>query len=304
MEIVVEAPAKLNLFFEVLAKRNDGYHEIETLMCPVDLYDTVCFTEDPSGQVTLECSSDTEFGDSGSENPDVVSRGVGMGDLPSGRENLVWQAVDLLRRRAGVGGGAHLRLIKRIPAAAGLGGGSSDAAAALLAANEGWSLGWSREELMPIAAELGSDVPFFLVGGPAVCRGRGERVEPAAGLGDLHFVVACPPAGLSTAAVYAACCPADRAREVAPLVSCLQAGNVEEAGRLIFNRLQEVAEALSPWIVRLGGQLEGLDCLGHGMSGSGSSYFGLCRDARHARRITERLGANGVCSVFAVRSCR
>ena len=107
MEIVVEAPAKLNLFFEVLAKRNDGYHEVETLMCPVDLYDTVCFTGDPSGQITLECGSDTGFGDSGSENPDVVSHGVGIGDLPSGCDNLVWQAVDLLRRRAGVGGGAR-----------------------------------------------------------------------------------------------------------------------------------------------------------------------------------------------------
>ncbi len=303
MEIVVEAPAKLNLFFEVLAKRNDGYHDIETLMCPIDLYDTVCFTEDLSGRITLECGRDSEFGNSESEAPDGLSRGDGIGDLPSGRGNLVWQAVDLLRRRAGVVGGARLRLIKRIPAMAGLGGGSSDAAAALLAANEGWRLGWSREELMPIAAELGSDVPFFLVGGPAVCRGRGEQVEPVAGLRDLHFVVACPPAGLSTAAVYAACRPADMAREVAPLLSCLQAGNAEEAGRLIFNRLEEVAETLSPWIGRLGGQFKELDCLGHGMSGSGSSYFGLCRDARHARRIAGRLGVNGACSVFAVRSC-
>ena len=122
--------------------------------------------------------------------------------MPEGPDNLVVRAVELVRRRAGVRRGAKLLLVKRIPAAAGLGGGSSDAAAALVAANEGWRLGRSRDELADWAAELGSDVPFFLAGGPAICRGRGERVEPVAGLGALDFVVVRPPEGLSTAAVY------------------------------------------------------------------------------------------------------
>ena len=309
METVVETPAKLNLFFEVLSKRNDGYHEIETLMCPVDLYDTISFTDDSSGQITLACDVDSsvEYSasiDCGTGCSGVVSQGSGVGDLPRDRDNLVWRAADLLRRRVGRDRGAHLHLIKRVPAAAGLGGGSSDAAASLLAANEGWRLGLSRADLMPLAAELGSDVPFFLAEGPAVCRGRGELIEPVTGFGDLHFVIVYPPVGLSTSEVYAACCAADAPRGVERLLSALQLGDTERAGSLLFNRLQEVAERLSPWIERLSNEFAKLDCLGHGMSGSGSSYFALCRHARHARRIAGCLQANVACRVFVVRSCR
>ena len=178
VDLVVQAPAKLNLFFEVLAKRSDGYHEIETLMCPIDLYDTLHFQEDPSGQLELRCRR--VFGAGGPS-------GRGLDEVPEGPDNLVVRAVELVRRRTGVRRGAKLRLVKRIPAAAGLGGGSSDAAAALVAANEGWRLGRSRDELAQWAAELGSDVPFFLAGGPAVCRGRGERVTPVAGLGGAEL---------------------------------------------------------------------------------------------------------------------
>ena len=134
VEIVVQTPAKLNLFFEVLAKAADGYHEIETLMCPVDLYDTLYFEEDVSGRLSLACQWATMLGG---------PQGAGFDSVPCGPENLVMRAVELLRRRTGVCRGASLRLVKRIPAAAGLGGGSSDAAAALVAANLGWNLGLS-----------------------------------------------------------------------------------------------------------------------------------------------------------------
>lgn len=293
--LAVQAPAKLNLFFEVLGKRSDGYHEIETLMVPIDWYDTLFFREDSSGRVELECRRAP------------VGRGPGcpkLEDVPEGRENLVVRAVELLRERSGVASGASLRLVKRIPAAAGLGGGSSDAAAALLAANEGWGLHWPREALAGLGAELGSDVPFFLAGGPAVCRGRGERVAPAAGLGALSFVVVRPPDGLSTARVYQACRPPDRPRQVGPLVSALLRGDLRAAGRLMANRLQPAAETLSPWIERLREAIARQDVLGHQMSGSGTSYFGLCRHARHARRVARRLRAAGVGTVLAVQCCR
>lgn len=295
VEVVVQAPAKLNLFFEVLAKRDDGYHEIETLMCPIDLYDTLCFRGWPRGELELTCRT---------VNRARGATGLAGETLPEGRENLVLRAVELLRQRAGVDYGATLRLVKRVPIAAGLGGGSSDAAAALVAANQGWGLGRSREELAEISAELGSDVPFFLGRGPAICRGRGERVEPVAGVGPLHFVVVYPPEGLSTAAVYDACSPATRPRALAPLLGALARGDVKQLGRLLFNRLQPAAERLSTWIGQLQRRLAQEDCLGHGMSGSGSSYFGLCRHARHARRVGRRLQANGVGSVFIVQSCR
>jgi 4-diphosphocytidyl-2-C-methyl-D-erythritol kinase len=295
VELVVQAPAKLNLFFEVRAKRDDGYHEIETLMCPVGLFDSLFFTKGPNQQLQLTCQR--VHGASG-------PTGLRGGALPEGRENLVLQAVELLRQQAGVDSGATLRLVKRIPIAAGLGGGSSDAAAALVAANEGWNLGRSPQQLAQVSAQLGSDVPFFLAGGPAICRGRGERVEPVAIPAAMHFVVVYPPEGLSTAAVYHLCRPATHPQPLAPLLEALARGDISRAGRLLFNRLQPAAEKLSPWIGRVQRHLAREDCLGYSMSGSGTSYFGFCRHARHARRVARRLQANGVGNVFAVQSCR
>jgi 4-diphosphocytidyl-2-C-methyl-D-erythritol kinase len=295
VELVVQAPAKLNLFFEVLSKRSDGYHEIETLMCPIDLYDTLHFQDEPDGELKLRCRGFLAAGD----------RSVCAGDrVPEGRDNLVLRAIELVRRRTGVRRGAKLLLVKRIPIAAGLGGGSSDAAAALVAANEGWELGRSREELAQWAAELGSDVPFFLAGGPAVCRGRGERVTPVRGLGIMDFVVVRPPEGLSTAAVYGVCREAAVAQSVLPLIDALRCGDWREVRCRLLNRLQPTAERLSSWVKKLENEFSRLDIVGQGMSGSGTSYFGLCRHARHARRCARRLRSNGRGVVFAVRSCR
>jgi 4-diphosphocytidyl-2-C-methyl-D-erythritol kinase len=295
MGMVVQAPAKLNLFFEVLGKRADGYHEIETLMCPVDLYDTIWFREEPGGRIRLS------YGEvSGFWRPNRTW----LSEVPDGPANLIVRAVELLQRRAGVPSGAELRLVKRIPTAAGLGGGSSDAAAALVAANAGWRLDWSMSQLSELAGELGSDVPFFLANRPAICRGRGEQVEPLTGLGELHFVIVRPPQGLSTRDVYQACRPAAQPRRLAPLLGAFASGDGKRMGGLLFNRLQPAAESLSPWIDRLRRKFTEMDCLGHGMSGSGTSYFGLCRHARHALRVARRLLSCGVGSVFAVRSCR
>jgi 4-diphosphocytidyl-2-C-methyl-D-erythritol kinase len=299
VDIVIQAPAKLNLFFEVLCKRADGFHEIETLMVPIDLFDSVFFTEDSSGQLQLDChkvESSSGFEPSSTEGA--------LESVPNGRGNLAFRAVELLRHRANVRSGARLRLVKRIPIAAGLGGGSSDAAAALVAANKGWQLDWSTTELAKLAAELGSDVPFFLGGGPAVCRGRGERIDSIDGLGALCFVVIRPPAGLSTAEVYRACKPAGQPRQLAPVLDALAAGNLSAAGRLFFNRLQPAARKLSPWIHKLEAELEKQDCLGHLMSGSGTCYFGLCHHMRHARRVAERLQASGIGAAYAVQACR
>lgn len=294
VDLVIDTPAKLNLFFEVLGKRADGYHEIETLMCPIDLCDTLCFRTIPEDSVKFDCRCVGADG--------LAS--LGHPQVPTGPDNLVVRAIELARRRANVRDGARVFLLKRIPAAAGLGGGSSDAAAALVAANQGWQLGRSQHELADWAAELGSDVPFFLAGGPAICRGRGELIEPVVGIGDLWFVVVYPPEGLSTAAVYDACRPAEQPRQIKPLLEAVQRGDLRQLGRNLWNRLEEPAEQLSPWIERLRREFGGHDCVGHGMSGSGSSYFGVYRHARHARRNARRLYAKGLGAVFAVRSCR
>ncbi len=298
--VIVHAPAKLNLFFEVLAKRPDGFHEIETLMCPIDLYDTITFREDSSGQVQLSCKQ--VFGASGRRRARREAAGVDV--LPEGQDNLVVRAVELVRRTAGVHRGASVRLIKRIPMAAGLGGGSSDAAAALLAANAGWGLNLGPDALLRMAAQLGSDVPFFLAGSAAICRGRGERIETIAQAARLHFVVARPAVGLSTASVYAACRPAEHPRRVGPLRAALARGNLPQVGSLLWNRLQPAAAALCPAVEALERTFSELGLPGYGMSGSGTAYFGLCRRARDAQRAARRLRANGVWSVFAVRICR
>jgi 4-diphosphocytidyl-2-C-methyl-D-erythritol kinase len=295
VEVIVQAPAKLNLFFEVLAKRDDGYHEIETLMCPITLFDTIKFSQNSKGNIDFSC--DVSFGFSSLESAESVEISVDS-------NNLAVRAVELLRQQAGIRAGAKLGLIKRIPTAAGLGGGSSDAAAALKAANFVWGLNWPIDKLARLAAELGSDVPFFFARGPAVCRGRGEQVEPIDALSTLYFVVIRPPTGLATEAVYRVCRPAERPLSVVPLVRVLQQGDKNEAGRLLFNRLLPAASTLTTWIDRLQSEFDRLDCLGHGLSGSGSSYFGLCRHARHARRVARRLQLLNIGRVFVVHSCR
>ena len=289
-QIEVATPAKVNLFLEVLAKRPDGYHEIETLLTAITLYDSLYFTATTSPLIDLDC----RWGHGLAARDEQATRGSLLvrertpAEIPLGSENLVWRAAALLRERAGIQAGATIRLIKRIPAAAGLGGASSDAAATLVAGNLAWQVGWQRSQLIELAAELGSDVPFFFMGGAAVARGRGELLTGIAPP-RLQLVVVKPPVGLSTPAVYQGCSTANPPRGVARLGGLLAAGRVREAAMQLVNDLQPAAARLTPWIATLQAEFARMPVLGHQMSGSGSSYFGLCRSARQARRIAARL---------------
>ena len=217
------------------------------------------------------------------------------GTLPDPQNNIVLRVLEGLRTRAGTTSGATIRLLKRIPSAAGLGGASSDAAAALLAANHVWQLGWTIDRLTRFAAEYGSDIPFFMYGSSAICRGRGERVQPVDGLGGLGLVIVRPPTGLATRDVYHACRVPDQPRRVDAAYRGLRMGRWKGS---MFNRLQQPAQQLDDSIARLGRALDELDCCEHQMTGSGTSYFGLCRTARHARRVASRLRATVPGSVF------
>jgi 4-diphosphocytidyl-2-C-methyl-D-erythritol kinase len=301
--VEVDAPAKLNLFLEVLAQREDGFHEIETLMAAITIFDTLSLETHTEGRIRLACR--WCCGASARRNSAALGGDESSwGDLPEEADNIVYRAVARLRERAGVKCGATIRLVKRIPSAAGLGGASSDAAAALVAANEAWRLGWSRDQLEGLGAELGSDVPFFLrpPATAAICRGRGEEIEPLNSRGVLHFVVVKPPGGLSTADVYRQCRPADRRVDIQPLTSAWRRGEAGTIARLLWNRLEQPAEQLSPWIRRTRQLLDRLDCLGGRMSGSGTSWFGVCRNARHARRVAGRLRAAGAGIVLTART--
>lgn len=284
----VAAPAKLNLFLEVLARRPDGFHEIETLMTPVSLYDRLAFQTRNDDRLVLSCGLA----------PYLTK--PGQAALPVGPDNLVLRALEQLRQRAGVNLGASIQLQKSIPWEAGLAGGSSNAAAALLLANEGWQLGWSRERLAQVAAELGSDIPFFFGQGAAICRGRGELIEPVAGLGGLHAVVVKPAVGLGTAAVYKNCRPADEPLRATDLVAAIRAGDWSRLARSLFNRLQAPAEQLCETILQLKHAFAQLNCVAHQMSGSGTSYFGLFRSTSQARRAAHLLRSQRGWQVFQV----
>jgi 4-diphosphocytidyl-2-C-methyl-D-erythritol kinase len=283
------APAKLNLFLEVLGKRADGFHELETLMVPVNLYDTLELRDDPSGNLTLHCPMASSF-----EPPSPP--------LPTGTDNLVIRALERARQAWGVDSGANVRLFKRIPVAAGLAGGSSDAAAALMAANLLWRAGRTTEEIARLAAELGSDVPFFLAGGAAVCRGRGEQVEPVSCPARGHFVVLSPNQGLSTADVFRACRPATCPGSALEVRDALRAGRWGDLARGLFNRLSEPARELCPAIGDALHALARSGAVGTLMSGSGTSCFGVCRSAGHALRVAGRVRAIHRGRVFAVAS--
>jgi 4-diphosphocytidyl-2-C-methyl-D-erythritol kinase len=276
--VEVLAPAKLNLFLEILGRRPDGYHEIESLMVAVDLHDTLHLAVDPSGAITLRCDDPT---------------------LPTGRENLVVRAAERLKAESGCPLGATIALSKAIPAQAGLAGGSSDAAATLVALDRLWDVRLPPGRLDALAGEIGSDVAFFRHAPAAVCRARGERVEALSMAQALHFVLVCPPIGLSTADVYRNLTPPERPRPIGPVVEALVAGRPDALGRSLFNRLQPVAERLRPALVRVRDALASLgpSLDGHLMSGSGSAYFGLGRDrdaAEDAARRLETLGLGRV----------
>lgn len=281
-QLEVHAPAKLNLHLEILARRPDGFHEIETLMLSVSLYDTLVFSPRRDDHLSLDCHWAPGL---------AAQHGESLGDIPSPERNIVYRAVELLRHAAGIRNGADIQVVKRIPSQAGLGGASSDAAAALLAANTGWGLNWTNDRLAQLAAQLGSDIPFFFSGGAAICRGRGEQIESLGRVPPLHVVIVRPPEGLSTPAVYQGCRVASSPVQVGEITRAVTAGDRVGVARCLMNRLQEPAEQLSPAVVRLREAFARTDCLGHQMSGSGSSYFGICRSAVHARRIAAQLQA-------------
>jgi 4-diphosphocytidyl-2-C-methyl-D-erythritol kinase len=283
---LLRAPAKVNLFLEVLGKRADSYHEIATLMVAVTLHDLLTFKEDASGEVRLACD---------------------RADLPGGADNLVVRAALLLQQRTGCRRGAAITLRKRIPIAAGLAGGSSDAAATLTGLNRLWRLGLSREELAGLGAELGSDVPFFFSPPAAWCTGRGEKVMPVPLGSPLWFVLLCLPWGLATADVYRAVTVPERPADGSGVLRAAAAGNVEALGRGLFNRLWEPAVRLRPKLTEWLNRLDVPGALGRAMSGSGTSLFALCHDRRQALRVARGLRPGpeegGTPRVFIVCSC-
>ena len=288
--VVVRVPAKINLHLGVGDLRADGYHDLLTVFHAVSLTDVVRLA--PAEELT------------------VSVRGDGAAGVPADASNLAAQAAVMLARRAGIEPAVHIEIEKGIPVAGGMAGGSADAAAALLGLTRLWRLDVERSELMSIAAELGSDVPFSLQGGTAVGHGRGERLTPALSRGELHWVIAASREGLSTPAVYR---ELDRLRaergsgpvELEPpdaLLSALAAGDPERVAAAMRNDLQPAAISLRPALRRTlragidAGALTGI------VSGSGPTCVFICSDASHAIGVAAELSGAGVASAVRTAS--
>ncbi len=273
--LTVRAPAKINVGLRVRGRRDDGYHEIESVFLAVDLADTLSARLREDGQLSLEVSPEGA-------------------DAPADESNLVLKAARLLQQETAGTRGAVIGLTKRIPAGRGLGGGSSDAAAALVLLSALWGLELSPSRLRDLAARLGSDVPFFLNGPVAIVRGRGEKIhsiESRGALGRLWIVLVVPPVEISTREVYARAKPSLTRAIGAGSFWCtlLLEGHVRELGKCLSNDLELPAQAVWGELRTLRHILEDAGACCVSMSGSGSAMFALTREEGDARQLAERL---------------
>jgi len=285
--VTVRVPAKLNLQLAVGPPRADGYHDLVTVFHAVSLFDEI--TAEPARRDGVSVS------------------GEGADRVPADGDNLALRAVSALRAEVPSAPGVHITIAKRIPVAAGLAGGSGDAAAALVACNELWAGGFGPPQLAEIAARVGSDVAFALLGGTAVGRGRGEQLTSAlAPATQYHWVLAFADGHLSTPAVYAAL-DRQRAREQVPaepgldaaLMSALRSGDARLVGRALSNDLQPAALSLFPALRKtLAAGLE-LGALGALVSGSGPTCVFLAASADRALDLAASLSGAGVCRSVA-----
>jgi len=267
----LKAHAKINFTLDVLARRPDGYHEVEMVMQAIALHDRVILQEQAAG-ITVQ-----------SDHPAV----------PSGPQNLAYRAARLLQEYCQIERGVAINLQKRIPVAAGLAGGSSDAAAVLTGLNQLWRLHLSLAELQCLGARLGADIPFCLQGGTAVARGIGEQLTAVPGVPRLWLVLVKPPFGISTAAVYRSL-RVDRITNHPDTAAMLQALAREDYAAIrknLRNVLEDVVLAKYPQIARLKEKLQAAGAQGALMSGSGPTVFGIARDRAEAERIQANLAA-------------
>ncbi|MEY4755913.1 MAG: hypothetical protein RJA34_811 [Pseudomonadota bacterium] len=260
----VPAPAKLNLFLHIVGQRPDGYHLLQSAFVLIDWCDTLHFELRQHGQISREDLS-----------------------TPLPADDLVVRAARALQADSGTHHGVHIGIDKRVPAQAGMGGGSSDAATTLLALNQLWNLGYTRSQLSNIGLRLGADVPFFLLGQHAWVEGIGEKVSPLE-LSPMHFLVAKPPEGLDTRKIFSS--PSLKRDSELSIMTDF-AANTSGFGR---NDLQPVAEALCPSVKEAIDWLSTLGLQGR-MTGSGSAVFAQMRHDVHLP--TAPLG-------YAVRKCR
>ncbi|MEV8018322.1 4-(cytidine 5'-diphospho)-2-C-methyl-D-erythritol kinase [Streptomyces sp. NPDC086554] len=284
MSVTVRVPAKVNVQLAVGAARADGFHGLANVFLAVGLYDEVTVT--PADELRVTCE------------------GPGSDQVPLDRTNLAARAAELLGARYGIAPDVHIHIAKDIPVAGGMAGGSADGAGALVACDALWGTKAPGGELLDICAELGSDVPFSLVGGAALGTGRGEKLEPLEVGGAFHWVFAVADGGLSTPAVYR---EFDRLTPVAPdpeasppLLDALRTGDVAGLAATMVNDLQPAALSLFPSLKDTLAAGTAAGALAALVSGSGPTTAFLAEDADAARRVADALLASGSCRAARV----
>ncbi|MEU2717525.1 4-(cytidine 5'-diphospho)-2-C-methyl-D-erythritol kinase [Streptomyces sp. NPDC007205] len=281
MSVTVRVPAKVNVQLAVGAARADGFHDLANVFLAVGLHDEVTVT--PADELRITC-----------EGPDAHQ-------VPLDRTNLAARAAIALAGRRGIEPDVHIHIAKDIPVAGGMAGGSADGAGALLACNTLWGAGASRAELLAICAELGSDVPFSLVGGAALGVGRGEQLTVLETGGTFPWVFAMAERGLSTPAVFREFDRLAQGREIpvpvasADLLEALAKGDVEGLAAAVSNDLQPAALSLFPELADTLDAGRGAGALAALVSGSGPTTAFLARDAESAEKVAQALRASGTC---------
>ncbi|WP_372519142.1 4-(cytidine 5'-diphospho)-2-C-methyl-D-erythritol kinase [Candidatus Ruminimicrobiellum ovillum] len=268
--MIVKAPAKINLYLEIINKRPDGYHNIESVMHTVSLFDILEFTKIKDNKIELVCDN---------------------ADLFDTKKNLVYKAAEKVKEKYNINSGVKIKLTKNIPMGAGLGGGSSDAAATILALNKIWDINDDIKNLEQSGAELGADVPFFMTGGTAKISGIGDIVEKINTKLSLDFVLVKPNFGVSTPHAYSKVkFPLTNPRKISKIIRSLEKGvfDFESAKDLFFNRFEDFIFEEYQEIKQIREVLEDLGCASL-MSGSGATVFGLVHDKENLDFILNEL---------------
>ncbi|WP_193437381.1 4-(cytidine 5'-diphospho)-2-C-methyl-D-erythritol kinase [Sporolactobacillus pectinivorans] len=284
MKVLEKAPAKINLSLDVLGRRNDGYHEVRMVMATIDLADR------------LECSD--------LPGDDRIILHSSAPYVPEDDRNFAYQAAQLIKERYSVRRGIEMTILKRIPVAAGLAGGSSDAAAAIRALNRLWQLGMSYEDMLEVAREIGSDVAFCVKGGTALATGRGEEISLLPELPPCWVILVKPDVSVATGQIYKEwdTLPAMHP-DVDAMVEAIAENNFSAICRLLGNTLETVTMKKVAEIAKIKEHMRQIGAEGILMSGSGPTVFGLTQHESRMQRLLN--GMKGYCSqVYAVRLCK
>ncbi len=275
MKITRKAYAKINLGLGDLGKRDDGYHLVKMIMQNVDIYDTLTFEENASGDVTLKASSES---------------------IPTDGSNLICKVANQLKKEFSVEKGVDITLEKRIPVAAGMAGGSTDGAAAYLALNELWNLGLTKEELCKRAVKLGADIPYCIIGGTALSEGIGEELTVLADAPEFHLVIAKPAIAVSTGWVYTELdnSPIERHPDIDAVRKAIEDGDVKGMCDNIHNVLEPVTTGKYQVIKEIEKILEDNDAVRAFMTGSGPTVFAIYEDEEKARKGYEAVKESGL----------